>query len=73
MADSERFFPFRKDLEFLIILIKISLKIYFINQKKVTATKTLKWVNDMLSDHNFFRVHDSHLINLTPVGSIWDL
>jgi two-component system LytT family response regulator len=37
---------------------------FLTGKRKITASKTLKWVDDLLSDHNFFRVHDSHLINL---------
>jgi two-component system LytT family response regulator len=41
--------------------------LYLIGKKKITASKTLKWVDDLLNDHNFFRVHDSHLINLNHI------
>jgi two-component system, LytTR family, response regulator len=33
-------------------------------KRKILATKTLKWVEELLRDHMFFRVHDSYLINL---------
>lgn len=32
--------------------------------KKVFVTKTLKHFEQLLSDHNFFRTHQSHLINM---------
>lgn len=34
------------------------------NQRKDTVTKTLKSVQELMSDHYFYRVHDSFLINL---------
>ncbi|MEO8087966.1 MAG: LytTR family DNA-binding domain-containing protein, partial [Bacteroidota bacterium] len=37
------------------------------NQRKLTATKTLKWVEELMRDHHFFRVHDSYLINLNHI------
>jgi two-component system, LytTR family, response regulator len=40
---------------------------YLTNQKRVTATKTLKWVDEMLSEHHFHRIHDSYLINLNHI------
>lgn len=36
-------------------------------KKKILATKTLKWVEELLRDHQFFRVHDSYLINLNHI------
>lgn len=44
-------------------------KIFISNQKKLTASKTLKEFDEMLSGHNFFRVHQSHLINLNHIKS----
>ena len=37
---------------------------YFENGKKMLVTKTLKEFDMMLSDFGFYRVHQSHLINL---------
>ncbi|MEO8087139.1 MAG: LytTR family DNA-binding domain-containing protein [Bacteroidota bacterium] len=37
------------------------------NKRKVTATKTLKWVDELMREHHFFRVHDSFLINLNHI------
>jgi two-component system, LytTR family, response regulator len=34
------------------------------NNEKLYVTKTLKNFDDMLQEHNFIRVHQSHLINL---------
>lgn len=34
---------------------------------KITVAKTLKEYEDILSDYNFFRVHNSHLVNLSFV------
>ena len=37
---------------------------YLTNGKKIIVGKTLKEYDELLSDHNFFRTHKSHLINL---------
>ena len=37
---------------------------YFINAPKVLVSTTLKEYENMLSQHDFFRVHQSHLINM---------
>lgn len=37
------------------------------NRKKIVVSKTLKWFDTLLSDYNFFRVHNSHLINLNYI------
>lgn len=37
---------------------------YLINKQKLLATKTLKWVDELLRDHQFCRVHDSYIINM---------
>ncbi|MCD6068051.1 MAG: DNA-binding response regulator [Bacteroidetes bacterium] len=36
---------------------------YFTNGKKLLVTKTLKDFEDLLSEQNFYRVHQSHLVN----------
>ena len=41
--------------------------IYTSDGKKHVISRTLKEYEDLLADHNFFRIHNSHLINL---GSI---
>lgn len=37
------------------------------NSEKITASKTLKYFEDVLPTRNFFRIHKSHLINLNYV------
>jgi len=39
------------------------------NGEKIIASKTLKEFDELLSDYNFLRVHQSHLINLNEVKS----
>jgi len=39
------------------------------NHKKLTVAKTLKEFEELLQPYNFFRVHNSHLINLEYVKS----
>ncbi len=41
--------------------------IFMKNGTKFTASKTLKFFDEMLTDLNFFRVHHSHMINLEYV------
>jgi two-component system, LytTR family, response regulator len=41
--------------------------IYLKENKKIVVAKTLKEFDDLLSEYNFFRVHNSHLINLALV------
>lgn len=41
--------------------------IYFKDKTKITVPKTLKEYEDMLTDYNFFRVHNSTLINMDHV------
>lgn len=36
---------------------------YLENGKNILVSKTLKYFSDMLKEHNFLRVHQSHLIN----------
>jgi two-component system LytT family response regulator len=43
---------------------------YFTNRPKVIVSKTLKDFDEQLSPHNFFRIHQSHLINLKHVESV---
>lgn len=41
--------------------------VYFTNKTKLVLAKTLKEFDEMLSPYNFFRVHNSHLINLSEL------
>src|SRR5438132_4883975 len=36
---------------------------------KMTVAKTLKEFEELLSEYNFYRVHNSHLVNLTCIKS----
>lgn len=38
------------------------------NGKKILVSKHLKEYENLLADHRFFRIHQSHLINLTEVA-----
>lgn len=39
------------------------------NNHKLTVSKTLKEFEEMLHDYNFYRVHNSHLINIDHIKS----
>jgi two-component system LytT family response regulator len=41
--------------------------IFLKNNQKITVAKTLKEFEELLSAHNFYRVHNSHLINLAYI------
>jgi two-component system, LytTR family, response regulator len=41
--------------------------IFLRDKRKLTVAKTLKEFEDMLTKHNFFRIHNSHLVNLEEV------
>lgn len=43
---------------------------YFTNRPKVIVSKTLKEFDELLSPMNFFRVHQSHLVNMKHVESV---
>ena len=43
---------------------------YFINRPKIIVCKTLKEFDDQLAHCNFYRVHQSHLINLNYVEAV---
>lgn len=43
--------------------------IFLTNRQKITVAKTLKEFERLLSEYHFFRVHNSHLINLSYVKS----
>ena len=38
--------------------------IFIQNNKKITSSKTLKYYEGLLSEDNFFRIHQKHLVNL---------
>lgn len=47
---------------------QINYSIIFLKDKqKITVAKTLKEFEELLSDYNFYRVHNSHLINLAYI------
>ena len=59
-------FPYIKD----IIRIESSSNystLYFTTGKKIMVSKTLKDFEDLLIRHHFFRVHNSHLINIKKI------
>lgn len=41
--------------------------VFTTNQKKFVVSKTLKYFEEMLAEHQFFRIHNSHLINMQYV------
>lgn len=43
---------------------------YFTNRPKVIVSKTLKEFDELLSPYNFFRIHQSHLVNMKHVESV---
>lgn len=44
--------------------------IYLLGKEKITISKTLKEFEEMLSVYGFFRIHQSHLVNLEFVASV---
>ena len=42
--------------------------IYFVGNKKLLVSKTLKQIEELLKQHYFYRVHQSYLINLKYVN-----
>ncbi|MBL7726548.1 MAG: response regulator transcription factor [Dinghuibacter sp.] len=43
---------------------------YFTNRPKLIVSKTLKEYDEQLTPHHFFRIHQSHLVNLAHVESV---
>ena len=43
--------------------------IYLKDKQKLVVAKTLKEFEELLTDHSFFRIHNSHLINLAFIKS----
>ena len=44
--------------------------IYLLGKEKITLSKPLKEFEEMLSVYGFFRIHQSHLINMQYVESV---
>ncbi|MEH6771779.1 VIT domain-containing protein [Maribacter arcticus] len=42
---------------------------YLQDKRKIFVTKTLKYLEDLLSSHDFVRVHQSHLVNLQCISA----
>jgi len=40
---------------------------FLVNGGKIMVSKTIKYFEELLEEYNFFRVHQSHLINLTHI------
>ncbi len=51
----------QSDINYTIIFLK--------DKQKITVAKTLKEFEELLVDHNFFRIHNSHLVNLSCIKS----
>ncbi|MBS1565810.1 MAG: response regulator transcription factor [Bacteroidetes bacterium] len=43
--------------------------IFLKDKQKITVAKTLKEFEELLTDYNFYRIHNSHLINLACIKS----
>jgi two-component system LytT family response regulator len=41
---------------------------FLADKKKLLVSRTLKEVEDMLADHSFLRVHNSHVVNLNAIA-----
>jgi two-component system LytT family response regulator len=44
--------------------------VFLDKQKKMTISKTLKEFEDLLQEHGFIRIHQSHLVNSTHIKSL---
>jgi two-component system LytT family response regulator len=51
----------QSDINYTIIFLK--------DKQKITVAKTLKEFEELLTEHNFYRIHNSHLINLSYIKS----
>ena len=40
---------------------------FLVDRKKLLVSRTLKEIEDMLADHLFLRVHNSHVVNLNAI------
>jgi len=68
--------PTVKGLEFLPVqeIIRCESRInytsiFLANGQKLTVARTLKEFEELLEEHNFYRIHNSHLINLAWIKS----
>src|SRR6202012_6291892 len=68
--------PTMKGLEFLPVQEIVRCEshinytsIFLTTGQKLTVAKTLKEFEELLAEHHFFRVHNSHLINLACIRS----
>lgn len=68
--------PTVKGLEFLAVQDIVRCEshinytsIFLTSGQKLTVARTLKEFEELLEDHNFYRVHNSHLINLAWIKS----
>ena len=43
---------------------------YFVNEKPLVVSRTLKEYDEILQDHGFIRIHKSHLVNVKYVSQI---
>lgn len=43
---------------------------FLLDEKKITVSKTIKEYEEQLNDHDFLRVHHSHLINLNQIKEV---
>lgn len=66
--------PTSKGFEFLDIKEVVRIEadrsysmIYLLNNRRLMVSRTLNEYDMMLTDRNFFRIHNSHLINLEHV------
>ena len=41
--------------------------VYLMDKNKITVSKILKEFDELLSDYNFYRVHQSHLVNMEHI------
>lgn len=40
---------------------------FFVNNKPMLVSKTIKEFEELLTNHNFFRIHQSHLVNINHI------
>lgn len=61
MVDTDKILRLQSDINYTHIFISPS--------KKITATKTLKYFEELLDTAGFYRLHKSHLVNLSFIES----